>query len=494
MIDADDGPPPSREETKGSSAVSIEHDAAQGDSKATINDASADETTKDAKNSNDTQAGDADTSMVDATDEIKEIDAKVLQALEHQKRSSGTDQQDVEEVIGSIISLLQAAIRPSHVDEETGIQREKIIETFFVTTVNYTKKFDEREYQHEISYDRSITAFPAPDGPCHLYDALGRNFDQQVLEESKLSRYTAIKNLPPILHVLIQRTQSTGRKNANPVIIPETLYLDRYMDAPHDSPEFQRRMEDWTTASRLSDLKNIMIEASGLQGAGRCIEAFGKAAGGDSMAVDTWQNLDASQEEDWSFDGPIEDDFLVVPSVQSEQQPPEAGEDAHERGSGAPPEGVLEAENTVQQMLEEELLERQRTIDEHFSSSSEHAYRLEAVICHRGLLHAGHYWVWIHDFEKGVWRCYNDASVVVERDTEKVLRDLSNGGEPYYLCYVRDKDKEDWVSVPKREPPLPEIDVSEIDVPDLVSGSTSGEPDSGSKVSEASPNVVIDKS
>ena len=65
--------------------------------------------------------------------------------------------------------------------------------------------------------------FPAENGPCSLYDALGRNFDQQILEESKLSRYTTIRTLPPILHVLIQRTQSNGSKNGNPVIIPETL-------------------------------------------------------------------------------------------------------------------------------------------------------------------------------------------------------------------------------------------------------------------------------
>ena len=102
-------------------------------------------------------------------------------------------------------------------------------------------------------------------------------------------------------------------------------------------------------------------------------------------------------------------------------------------------------------MISEEIKEREQALDEDYNRSQEHPYQLEAVICHRGRLSSGHYWVWIRDFEDGVWRCYNDGEVGVETDTEKVLRDLSTGGEPYYLCYVRDKDKEELVSVPKRE-------------------------------------------
>ena len=50
---------------------------------------------------NDAQGSFQDVDMADA--EIETVDQKVLNALEHQKRSSGTDQQDVEEVMGSIM-------------------------------------------------------------------------------------------------------------------------------------------------------------------------------------------------------------------------------------------------------------------------------------------------------------------------------------------------------------------------------------------------------
>ncbi|KHN97152.1 ubiquitin carboxyl-terminal hydrolase [Metarhizium album ARSEF 1941] len=402
----------------------------------------------------DTQESYHDVDMTDA--EIETVDQKVLNALEHQKRSSGTDQQDVEEVMGSIINRLQAAIRPTSVDEKTGIQLEKIMETFFVTTINYTKKFDEKEYQSEISFDRSITAFPAPDGPCSLYDALGRNFDQQILEESKLSRYTAIKTLPPVLHVLIQRSQSMGSKNGNAVVIPETLYLDRYMDAPHASPVFRRRVEDWALSDRISDLKFQISKVDSNPTYLSYLEKYSAGAleteGADGKANTKSADSETPEivsvpEENWDFDGPVDEDFLVVTpatSTSSEQLIP------HE-----PRQNIRATDTAIRQMMEAELQQREQTLKEHQESLKGTPYRLHAVICHRGHLMSGHYWVWIHDFEENTWRWYNDADVRENKNTAEVLETLSTSGEPYFLCYVRDKDKADYVNVPKRQPPTP---------------------------------------
>lgn len=398
----------------------------------------------------------ADIDMIDI-EKPETVDQKVLNALEHQKRSSGTDQQDVEEVMGSILNRLQAAIRPTSVDSTSGIQLEKIMETFFVTTVNYTKKFDEKEYQHEISFDRSITAFPAAEGPCSLYDALGRNFDQQILEESKLSRYTAIKTLPPVLHILIQRSQSMGSKNGNPVVIPETLYLDRYMDAPHNSPIFQQRVQNWMTAERIVDLKSQLAKVE----ANPTYMTFFQNYGNENEVTDdiAKQSTDGSDEfmkdeidsDNWDFDGPVEDDFLLIaPANVTKETTPEK-----------PANKITDIQKThaaVLEMMEKELRQRQEALEESMSSQKQISYRLHAVICHRGHLTSGHYWVWIHDFEANVWRWYNDADVKENKDTAEVLQTLSTSGEPYYLCYVRDEDKDQYVSVPKREPPKREED------------------------------------
>lgn len=383
------------------------------------------------------------------------IDQKVLSALERQKRSSGTDQQDVEEVMGSIINRLQAAIRPSSVDKKTGIQLERLMETFFVTTVNYTKKFHEKKYEEEISFDRSITAFPAENGPCSLYDALGKNFDQQILEDSKLSRYTTIRTLPPILHVLIQRTQSNGSKNGNAVIIPETLYVDRFMDMEHDSPAFQRRVEDWITLKRISDIKADLDKVEANPSYLRSLEHYTPP---EPVSVE--ERLDDAPEEveTFDFDGPVEDDFLVI----SPSKP------INEAASAPAPKvtGVYESYCQIRQMMEDELINHEETIMEHNKEMKKVAYRLHAVICHRGQLMSGHYWVWIHDFEDNVWRWYNDADVKENKNTEEVLRTLSTSGEPYFLCYVRDEDKDKYVNVPKREqPPQPEPEAEAVPEP-----------------------------
>jgi ubiquitin carboxyl-terminal hydrolase 25/28 len=403
---------------------------------------------------------DADVIMIDDVEAPRTIDQKVLSALEHQTRSSGTEQQDVEEVIGSIINRLQAAIQPSSIDESTGIQLEKIMETFFVTTVNYTKKFDETTYQSEIGFDRSITAFPAPDGPCSLYDALGRNFDQQVLEESKLSRYTAIKRLPPVLHVLIQRSQAIGRKNNNPVIIPETLYLDRYMDAPHDSDDFKRRIAQWAVGSRLAELKQDEQQLAPPEDTPAQLESHE-----GELPPPYTETFDPS----FDVDGPIDIDFPDAAQVIDEMTM-----------KMAPPVGPSPLrtnpllETQIRDLLREELSQRDQQLNAELDGLTKYPYRLQAVICHRGHLSSGHYWVWIHDFEDNKWRWYNDADVQENPDTEAVLKQLSSNGEPYYLCYVRDSDKDEHVNVPKRQPAVPDlIQVdSDGDVPLLNSSPT----------------------
>ncbi|PHH59153.1 hypothetical protein CDD81_3684 [Ophiocordyceps australis] len=401
-------------------------------------------------------SGDAnDVSMADVGGG-ETIDQKVLNALEQQQRSSGTDQQDVEEVMGSIINRLQAAIKPMYVDTN-GVQLEPIMGTFFVSTVNYTKKFDEKAFKSEMSFERSITAFPAAKGPCSLYDALGRNFDKQILEDNKLSRYTAIRGLPPILHVMIQRSQSMGDKNDNPVVIPETLYLDRYMDAPHDSQQFRRRVQDWAIADRIADIKALQAKLEDnaeyietLEDFCASFEELEEEIGQRQASLATFSEAQiAAQQEKWNFDGEISEEtaetLLAVDSAWKLCSLME------QRNRPAHPLHMREARNKLQRLMAGELQHREESLKKHHDGMTEMAYRLHAVICHRGHMTSGHYWVWICDFDKSVWRWYNDSEVRENKDTAEVLENLSTSGEPYYLCYVRDKDKEKHVGVPKRK-------------------------------------------
>ncbi|KAM0561791.1 hypothetical protein ACHAPJ_002962 [Fusarium lateritium] len=459
-------------------------------------DRSAD-TAKAAEKGHTDTTGKTQTADIDMTDveEPQTVDQKVLTALEHQKRSSGTEQQDVEEVMGSILNRLQAAINASSVDESTGIQLEKIMETFFVTTINYTKKFSDKDYQKEISFDRSITAFPAPEGTCSLYDALGRNFDQQIIDNDKdsslsLSRYTAIKALPPILHVLIQRSQTMNSKNGNPVEIPETLYLDRYMDAPHDSPAFQERVKGWATVNRISDIKVQKTRAEDFPPTGRFLESYGQEEHADASNAATEDStmMDGSEfpDETWDFDGPVDDDYLLINRTTS--NPASAVE------LPSKPQKIKDTEAAVRERIKTELGKREEALKKYYSGLTNNPYRLHAVICHRGHLTSGHYWVWIYDFEQDVWRKYNDSDVEVKRSTDEVLKILSTSGEPYFLCYVRDEDKEKYVDVPRRRRPSP----SSKDSPETVDADgdvkvANNEPVNASKTAQELPTPHLEQ-
>ena len=99
----------------------------------------------------------------------------------------------------------------------------------------------------------------------------------------------------------------------------------------------------------------------------------------------------------------------------------------------------------------EEAEEKQRLIQQRDGLFSEPkiAYSLHAVICHQGgSASAGHYWVWIHDFESKMWYKYNDTTVT-KHNAEYVFSELNNKGEPYYLAYVRASEASSLVQIPR---------------------------------------------
>ncbi|KAJ8610424.1 hypothetical protein MRB53_038586 [Persea americana] len=75
-------------------------------------------------------------------------------------------------------------------------------------------------------------------------------------------------------------------------------------------------------------------------------------------------------------------------------------------------------------------------------------YRLQAVFFHRGKTAHGHYWICIRDFQKGVWRKYNDERV--DEIPNNKLHEIYEANEwihgtPTYAVYVRDDLKQEIV-------------------------------------------------
>lgn len=92
-------------------------------------------------------------------------------------------------------------------------------------------------------------------------------------------------------------------------------------------------------------------------------------------------------------------------------------------------------------------------ISSQFADYKHLAYRLHAVFVHRGSVSFGHYWIYIYDFKKNIWRKYNDSEVTEVQDPSEIFQDRQeqNPPTPYFLVYVNDTMKDRLVNPVCRE-------------------------------------------
>ncbi|KAI0381368.1 cysteine proteinase [Hypomontagnella monticulosa] len=409
--------------------------------------------------------------------------AEVSRRLEHSDRS-GTSQQDVGEIIGNILEHFMRAIRPDGpMPFKPDLQADKITETFFITIVNYTTKtkkgspsndstprIEESPLNQEIVPERWITAYPkeveqASNGTssmneakatrCTLTEALDPFFGYEPIDDGSRARYSSIKSLPFILHICIQRSTPKG-KNMNPVIIPEILYLDRYMEAEKDSPVWLARKRAWALKERLKDLDALSTQVT--DGPIEMTEAGVPNAQTSGLEFTTPPDSDSPEE-----DAAITSLFFEDTRVGEKRKSVEPFESSLSKKAFPPQSPVRnqlsdkfgdidwEISKPLDEMSRAEVIELRKNEEATFDGMQQHKFSIHAVICHRGNTAAGHYWVWIRDFSRNVWYRYNDENVTEDsRGTEAVLNDLNETGDPYYVAYVKDDMKDELVDVPQR--------------------------------------------
>ncbi|KAI1435849.1 cysteine proteinase [Xylaria sp. CBS 124048] len=394
--------------------------------------------------------------------------AEVSRCLEQSDRS-GTSQQDVEEIIGNILEHLMRAIRPSGpMNGKPDLQADKVTELFFTTIVNSTVRVkidsdkgtpdpsvDEHVLNEEVVPERWITAFPHPDKTHQvkntLYEALDRYFSYELLSDGDLARYTTIRALPPILHICLQRSDASGVKNKNPVIIPEVLYLDRYMEADTGSDLWKTRRRVWAIKERINELEKRA-----------CVENVLKSPGQHappSPQADRSQAGDDGCEELLDLDSQLWNDVrrrnkrdrdTAELAEPAEAAPAKRRSTSRDNTSNNFADILWETGRRGDEANSAELVSLRREQEAAFQTRNEHRYCLHAMICHAGGMNAGHYWVWIRDFKRKVWYKFNDSVVTQDtRDSQEVIDELNNSGDPYYVAYVRDDLKDDLVEVPQ---------------------------------------------
>jgi ubiquitin carboxyl-terminal hydrolase 25/28 len=335
-------------------------------------------------------------------------------------------QQDVTEVMGNVMTLLSCAIKPTGVTEE-GIQTDKVYDSFYGDSAVYTQK--PRKLEKKVESWANLMVYPDDKKSRDIYEALDVNYDEQLVEigNNQIPQYTSITKLPPILQIQIQRTAwnrgtGAGSKNSNPVVFPETIYLDRYMDSEDpESPLMKRRRQAWKWKCQL---RSFEARQAALQ------TTVAELSVPDAL-LEVKRFIETVQEK--NIQG-IEIDPTVTDLLESRME-----EVAHELELISHQVGVLKGK-----------------LNDQFATMRKYEYKLQTVFIHRGEAGGGHYWIYLYDFENDIWREYNDEHVTVVNDRRRIF-EHQGGGTPYYLAYVRSADQKDLVNALFRDVREPEM-------------------------------------
>ncbi|KAI4097115.1 MAG: hypothetical protein LQ344_000524 [Seirophora lacunosa] len=315
-------------------------------------------------------------------------------------------QQDVTEVISNVLFQLECAIKADSFDP-SGEQIDLIKQLFFGKQRSYTLNLQGVLRTKEQFFSSLIVDVAS--GPKDIYEALDGAFDEQEVEvEGSLRpQYTTITRLPPVLKVMVQRVQfdqekASAFKSINHLGLKETIYMDRYMDS-EDDDLIQRRKESWEWKRQLRQLAARRADLSKTE-----------------LDMEMPDVLTAAKE---FLDQLSEDDAFEIP--EGLQQDIE--------------KAAVQSRDELT-FIDDRIKDLTACISSQFVDKREVPYRLQSVFIHVGSATFGHYWIYIRDFEKNVWRKYNDESVSAVTDLSQIFdQDPSDRPPtPYFLVYVKD--------------------------------------------------------
>ncbi|CBF81435.1 ubiquitin-specific protease UBP2 [Aspergillus nidulans FGSC A4] len=337
-------------------------------------------------------------------------------------------QQDVTEVINNVLFQSQCAIR-GHAVAPDGEQLDQVKDLFYGQARSYILSNKGKRSKEEWWCDIKIDVAT---GPRDIYAAIDGAFDIQKVsvEDSVAEQYAAISKLPPILQIQVQRVQfdpvkKRSFKSTHHLDLKEIIYLDRYMDT--QQPEIvNRRKQAWEWKDTLRKLE------------ARRAELLRQS---ESDGLDTATLLKSAKD--------------ILTELSAMKQDPDASQDAIDVDPQLIPELSRLEQKAQDEMkrLEQEIKNIQAMISNQFVDYKHLPYRLYAVFVHHGSVEFGHYYIYICDFERNIWRKYNDTYVTEVSDLDEIFKsqDRHNPPTPYFLVYVHDGLKERLVSPVARE-------------------------------------------
>jgi ubiquitin carboxyl-terminal hydrolase 25 len=344
-------------------------------------------------------------------------------------------QQDVTEVIDHTLFQLSCAIKPMGVDKD-GNQIDQIHDLFFGKRKIHVLDDDAAAQTKEEEFYGIICRLE--NRPHDIYSALDGAFDLSETPGGS-SRYESLSRAPPVFQVYLDRlgfdpvTKRAGKLH-HYVQLKETIYLDRYLEADVDSQLMERRRQVWAWKKQRGEILARKDELSGNESHPDAVSAFKNAR----------QIMLGLQEIAMGED----DDDIEVPSATI-----------------ATLESLAEQTQAELDSLDERSRDLFQQIETNFTDMRKHPYCLHAAFFHRGTDASGHYWVYIFDFKKEIWRKYNDGYVTEVKDTNEIFRapadadknTYSGPPNPYVLIYVRSDIKDQLVESVHREIVFPSL-------------------------------------
>ncbi|EEB06487.1 ubiquitin carboxy terminal hydrolase Ubp2 [Schizosaccharomyces japonicus yFS275] len=363
-----------------------------------------------------------DMDSVDGEDQkqnsVREVKDVVQESIKSSLDLGG--QQDVTECIDHVLFQLSASMKPISIQEgdEKPICVDLMKKLFYGTLCQTLE--DQREGRRSKEEPFSHLIIDLASDRQTLYEALDHLFELSDVEVGNAiaKKSLSVKQLPDILQIQIQRVQFnrvTGQpfKSNAYVEFGKTLFMDRYMSK--DDPEHQRRYQRYWELNM--ELQSVLKDRQLL------LETNSKLASStDTLAaVAQWAQQQSVTEL------PLNPELPSLLQAEIDKIEAEIG------ALGQKQEAICkQQEELCKEMMSEE-------------------YHLLAVFIHRGQATFGHYWTYIYDFERDMYRKYNDEYVTTIDESEVFSDTTGNTANPYMLVYVK-KECIGMIECLKRDP------------------------------------------
>lgn len=232
-------------------------------------------------------------------------------------------QQDAHEVSSIIIQRTSAAIRPTNVDED-GERHDNVRDLFYALQQDICTEDSEehKKFAPAFNSNQFLYLHEKPKNVQEGLDiALGKSTIPSEGKEKSTTRYTVIKEAPPILQCYIHLYEivaddpsaATSTFSQRPVEhfmeLNESIYLDRYM-VENQSAILPIRQESWALRDRLTELelqrKALVVEKIKTRDENTSKEEKEDVDVGDALGAIVGLLEQESKEELVDMDGTIE--------------------------------------------------------------------------------------------------------------------------------------------------------------------------------------------